>query len=474
MRCLVLLVGAWLNPALAASELPRRPLPVEGFSAFGPDLADCLQLLQANLESPPSQPPSPQKSRSVRVADPAGGTRVAREYGPDGSRMLILPDGQIVWTDRPVYVNDAFLPDSPEALRDRLLAGPYAGFKSLLTPRYVLLYTCSDRFAESSGRLLESLCDGLLKRFRERGFSVHEPEFPLVGVIFATEAEFRAHREVAPDVQAYFDVISNRIFLYETRSNDLDDPKLAVLRKPQTIAHEGTHQILQNIGVQQRLADWPAWVVEGLAELAASTQSTRDTWAGMSQVNPFHVATLEDLLDASWLQQIGVTAVPAPQEWRQSLVEYLSRRRRLTPTDYALAWTLTHYLANRRTDAFLAYLKTLAAREPGVAHSDDEDLAVFRDHFGPRLDRLDRQVTQHVQRLRAQVPLAYYAVTFEQVLSAGRFRRATLVTRSPAIVREWVEERLPDPRGGPYQWEAVPFRDRAVAYQYTQQWLQSR
>jgi hypothetical protein len=459
--------------ACPAAEEPLAPR-FESFSSFGPGLEDGLRLLMASLGPVEAAPARAGEPRRVRVAHPDGGARIAREYGPESGRMLLLPDGQIVWTDRPVYVDEPFVPENREAVRDRLLAGPYAGFESILTPHYVILYRSSERFAASSGRLLESLHDGLLSRFRERGFDVREPEFPLVAVIFATEADFRAHREVAPDVQAYYDVGSNRIFLYETRTEEDDDPRVAALRKPQTVAHEGTHQILQNIGIQRRFADWPGWVVEGLAELAASTRSSDDTWGGMSQINPFHVATLEDLLDAQWMQQVGGVDVPAPHDWRRSLVEYLSRRRRLSPTDYALSWTLTHFLANRRTDAFLAYLKALSQREPGVDYSDDDDLALFQTHFGARPERLDRQIAQHVQRLRAQVPLAYYAVTFEQVLPGGQRRRATLVTRSPSMIREWVEERMPDPRGGPYLWEAVPFRERAVAFQYTQEWLSSR
>lgn len=387
--------------------------------------------------------------------------------------MLLLPDGQIAWTDRPVYADEPFVPATADEIRDRLLAGPFAGFESLSTPHYLILYKCSSSYAAASGRMLESLYAGLLQRFKERGFDVREAEFPLVAIIFANEDDFRAHREVPSDVQAYYDVVSNRIFLYEIKPDSVDDQR-AALRRPQTVAHEGTHQILQNIGVQQRMADWPGWLVEGLAELAASTGSHDDQWGGMSQVNPLHIATLEDLLDAQWMRQAGGVNVPPAHDWRRSLVDYLGRREHLTPTDYALSWTLTHFLANRRTEAFLAYLKEMSKREPGVTYNDNDDAALFRKHFGPRPEKLDRELSQHVQRLREKVVLTYYAVTFEQAMPGGFVRRATLVSRSPALIREWIEDRMPDPRGGAYQWQATPFRERAMAFQYADAWLQSR
>ncbi len=41
------------------------------------------------------------------------------------------------------------------------------------------------------------------------------------------------------------------------------------------------------------------------------------------------------------------------------LVEYLVTKTDLTPTDYALALALTHYLARRRPEAFVAYLRAM-------------------------------------------------------------------------------------------------------------------
>jgi len=48
---------------------------------------------------------------------------------------------------------------------------------------------------------------------------------PLVAVIFATEGDFRAHKEVDPEVQAYYEFFTNRIFFYETPTNLTPSPR---------------------------------------------------------------------------------------------------------------------------------------------------------------------------------------------------------------------------------------------------------
>src|SRR5205823_68044 len=110
-------------------------------------------------------------------------------------------------------------------------------------------------------KLLEDLYRNLYDAFRKRDVPVHEAEFPLVAIIFRTERDFRAYQRVAPDVQAYYEIFTNRIYFYQKSDRDQQSPEVAALRKPQTVAHEGTHQILQNIGIQPRLGDWPLWLV---------------------------------------------------------------------------------------------------------------------------------------------------------------------------------------------------------------------
>ena len=88
----------------------------------------------------------------------------------------------------------------------------------------------------------------------------------------------------------------------------IKDTEISALLTKQTAAHEGTHQVLQNIGVQPRLSAWPLWLVEGLAEYCATPSCSRagePTWDGLGQINSLHMATLRELADPLSLSMKG-------------------------------------------------------------------------------------------------------------------------------------------------------------------------
>jgi hypothetical protein len=104
--------------------------------------------------------------------------------------------------------------------------------------------------------------------------------------MFRTEEEFHNYAPVPQGVVAYYDQITNRVVMFE--QSDLVErvPEIAVKEAISTVAHEGTHQILHNIGVQQRLSRWPMWISEGLAEYFAPTSvDQRVRWKGAGQVH---------------------------------------------------------------------------------------------------------------------------------------------------------------------------------------------
>jgi hypothetical protein len=314
----------------------------------------------------------------------------------------------------------------------------------------------------------------LTEAFRKRDISVHEPEFPLVAVIFRTEREFRARKKVDRDVQAYYEIFTNRIYFYQESDRDEQAPEVAALRKPQTVAHEGTHQILQNVGVQPRLSSWPLWLVEGLAEYCAAPVTTKKGigWRGLGVVNPLHMATIRDLEDPLSLQVMGTNRPRIGRDPRNPLVEYLVTRTELTPTDYALAWALTHYLALKRGNDFVAYLKTMSRMPPLKHVSPEEHLATFCAAFGSDLGRMDRAVAVYLSKLKGYDQLPFYAVMFEQRVGTGMIKRAAIVSQSPSMIRQWLET-VSTVDGAPPTWEALPHPTRARALLTAEQWMRS-
>jgi hypothetical protein len=452
-------------------DIPPPPRPADAPVA-GPVPRSQHHRPQGRPAVPP-RPEAPDEPLRVRVGDDSGRTMVARAYGGEGARAILLPDGQLAEPEGLVPTDEPFRPATADELRAQLLAGPYAGFEAVQRPHYLVLSNGSAAFARDSASLLESLYKGLLKALGERGVAVREAEFPLVAIIYATEREYRARKPVAPDIHAYYEISSNRIFLYETPTHD-EGPEVLLRRRPQVVAHEGTHQVLQNIGVQPRLAAWPPWLIEGLAEFCAPTATKRGEWAGLNKVNPFHMATLRDLADPLSLQLEGpgLTRPTIGRGPDASGVEAIVTCRRLNPTDYALAWALTHYLFNQRRRDFLDYLRQMSRMPPLRERTPEDHLASFRAAFGPDLRGMDRRINAYLAKLAGYEVIPYYAVMFEQPTGRGRARRGTLVSQSPSVILQWVDQ-LRDPRGGPPRWQAQPFDTRARAFLATQAWINS-
>ncbi|HWE37150.1 MAG TPA: DUF1570 domain-containing protein [Isosphaeraceae bacterium] len=471
---------AQARPPRSASK-PSRPKPADG-----PIVADAPA---------PARATGPAEAREalparVLVADDSGKPVVARLYDGGGRLYALLPDGrlgQLKSGQKLVAADGPFEPATIDDVEKALLAGPFAGFRALRTDHYLVLTSGSEAFARRSGRLLDRLYDGLLAAFERNKLDVHPPEFPLVAVIFDTERAFRAHREVAPEVQAYYEILTNRIYFYEKSDHDRNAPEVAAMRRPQTVAHEGVHQVLQNIGLHPRLAPWPPWLVEGLAEYCGTTRAPRPAldnggeaflgdWERLGEVNPFHMATISDLQhpDDLHLQGQGRKARNIGKAVRRPPLEELVMKTDLTPTDYALAWALTHYLAKRRGPEFVAFLKAMGALKPGTERTPEQHLADFRAAFKKDYSRLASLVTKHLNSLH-YAPIPYYAVVFEQDLRGGLMSRGGMVSQSPSVIRQWFDEMYtPPPVGGAVRSQVLPFEKREEARMQMMLWYNNR
>ncbi|WP_435011005.1 DUF1570 domain-containing protein [Tundrisphaera lichenicola] len=458
-----------ITPPRPPSEIPHETVPpIE--PAPTPDVP-AVPAVSSALEQPGPRPDLP---RRVLVKDRKGQAVVAREHGMLKDRMaVILPDGQIGWVDGQVTTDRPFVPLTMDEVRDSLRDDPeFATFKLLQTDHYLIYFQGGRPFAQASADLLERLHDGLTGALKKHGLPVAPVEFPLVAVIFADEDEFRSSRRVAPDVQAYYEILSNRIYFYEKSRRDQHSPEVSALRKPQTVAHEGTHQILHNVGLQPRLSDWPLWLVEGFAEYCSPPRTTKkggSEWAGLGQVNPIHMATIRDLDDPASTQVRGPKSVAISRDRARSLVEYLVTRKDLTPTDYALSWALTHYLARERLPEFVAYMKRMSELKPFEGRTPDQQLASFLEVFGDDPVKMDAKVAKYLSRLKTPEALPYFSVVFEQPVGPV-IRRMAMVSQSPSVIRQWIES-ASSPEGGLPHWQALPYRSRATALHAAEQFL---
>jgi len=123
---------------------------------------------------------------------------------------------------------------------------------------------------------LDTMFPGVVTYAKAQKIETHEPEVPLVALMFRTEEQFQGYQRAPPGVVAYYHTLSNRVVMYEETRLANIKKELAIQQSLATIAHEGAHQILHNIGVQQRLSIWPMWLSEGLAESLRQQRSAGD------------------------------------------------------------------------------------------------------------------------------------------------------------------------------------------------------
>src|SRR5262245_11451959 len=310
--------------------------------------------------------------------------------------VILLPDGQLVArpvgkfspTDRP------FEPASKEQMT-AALAAEFRDFKITSTNHYIYVSSASDEFNFGTSRILETMLPGVKGYAELNRLPVQNPKFPLVVVMFKTERDFQKYRRMPDGVVAYYHTLSNRVFIYEQSKLAETRPDLALQQAISTIAHEGVHQILHNIGVQQRLSMWPLWLSEGLAEFFAPTSvGAKLKWKGAGQINDLRMYELEQYLKSR-----------AAEEPDGQMVEKTVLAAQLTSTGYASAWALTHYLAKNRRTEFDDLLRDVCPLGPLEGATDVNALGFVRSnrdlfvkHFGDDLKDIERRLVLYLKK----------------------------------------------------------------------------
>ncbi|MFM8415821.1 MAG: DUF1570 domain-containing protein [Planctomycetota bacterium] len=322
----------------------------------------------------------------------------------DGRYELFQPD-QIARRETAPAVD----PEPPDQLGRRILAQLPPGFEVLATKHYVICYATSRDYARWCGSVFERLHDAFGNYWRRAGLEVADPRRPLVVVIFADRPAYEAHAAAALGgaagrVAGYYDMLTNRVTTYDLTGSDAlasaggggaGGTGLAVLGSPAaaglvaTLVHEATHQLAFNGGLHRRLAPVPLWVSEGLATYfeAPDLRHARG-WNGIGEVN---APRLERFL----------------QSHRPGTLESLVRddeplRLPETALDgYAAAWAVTHHLLETRRDAYVAYLRLLAAKRPLADDSPASREQEFRVAFGDPAE-VERQAFKAATRLASQ------------------------------------------------------------------------
>lgn len=330
----------------------------------------------------------------------------------DGGVALLGRNGR-VWlipADRFAEREDtaqAFTPMNAEELSLQLTAEFGEEFEIVTTRHYVICCQAGRKYAQWCGALFERLMNGFMTHWRSRELTLHEPETPLVAIVFANRQAFAefATRDVGPtavDSKGYYSVRSNRMILYDLTAEidgrparsaaDVTRKANAVPFNVATVVHEATHQIAFNCGLHTRYADNPVWLTEGMAMYFETPDlRSRNGWRTIGQINPRRLARFKETLADR----------PSPD----SLKSLIANDERFRDPEqageaYAEAWALTYFLIKTRRDEYLEYLKRIAAKPRLVWDKPEQRLEEFQAAFGEDLETLDRAFVRYMLRRR--------------------------------------------------------------------------
>lgn len=334
----------------------------------------------------------------------------------DGGLLLKTRDGEL-WAVTPEELvertsDDApFEPHTAEELAPRVLATLPAGFTVHATAHYLICYDTSRAYAQWCGSLFERLYLAFLNYWKNQGFEVAPPEFPLIAVVFADRRAYERFSqpevgEAIDQIIGFYSLRSNRVTTFDltgieayrvpgarntsatsiSRMLERPDAERAVA----TIVHEATHQLAFNCGLQTRYTDVPSWVSEGIAVYFETPDlKSRKGWRNIGAVNLRRLETFRRY------------ALERPAGSLASLVANDDRFRdpRQAENAYAEAWALNYFLLKQESRAYHEYLKKLSAKGLLLWDEPATRLEEFTAAFGD-LERLDAEFVRYLSKLR--------------------------------------------------------------------------
>lgn len=301
-------------------------------------------------------------------------------------------------------------PISKKALGQKLLEELPAGFRIYQTKHYVIAYQNEVTYARWVGGLYESRLYHAFEKFwqKRKKFELENPKYPLVAIIFGSRAQYQQYvdRELGAgqSLIAYYNLKTNRVAMFDLTADQrnpnqsLNERRITqILQNPSavlmvaTMIHEATHQLMFNRGLQTRFAESPLWLNEGLAMyFEAPDLNSKRGWQVPGLIFEQRLIRFRRNL---------------PNRNANSLESLIMSDKRLRDAEtavdgYAEAWAFNHFLLNRHSDQYVAYLKHMSTKKALVEDSPDQRLAEFQQFLGPDLNALDKEFISYVRKLK--------------------------------------------------------------------------
>jgi Protein of unknown function (DUF1570) len=257
------------------------------------------------------------------------------------------------------------------------------------TKHYIVLHP---RGNSAWAARFEDLYRSCVAYFRVRGFTPEEPKFPLVAVVYRNRDEYfkaASERGSKPSSTAlgHYENYSNRVQLFDA-SNGKDNGEWS--STADTIIHEATHQTAFNVGIHNRFAVQPKWLVEGLAMMFEA----RGVWNAQS------FSTLHDRINQErWADFRANLKERKPGTFGNTIAS-----EQLFEADvagaYAEAWAMVLFLCETRPRELAKYLELTASRPDFSDYFAAQRVSDFAECFGGDFKILEANFLSWMSQLK--------------------------------------------------------------------------
>lgn len=321
--------------------------------------------------------------------------------------ILLKARNQTIWPLQPdEIVSRKQLDDAPDPFSRKELAASVqnelgAGFRIHETKHYIVCYNTSSNYAKWCGAMFERLHRGFNYYWDRKGLKLKKTP-PLVACVFRDKKSYEAYGrpelgKTIESILGYYSYKSNRIAMYDlTAGQRLNAAAITkYLRTERTVAtviHEATHQLAFNTGLQQRFAEIPLWLSEGLAIYFETPDLTNSKgWRTIGKVNQVRLRQFGEYARGHRRPDSLLTLVQSDDRFQK-----LGNAR----DAYAESWAFCYYLIRHHPKKFVDYLKILQKKEPLVVHSQEERIADFFAAFGKPPQEMNRDFMKRIVKLR--------------------------------------------------------------------------
>jgi hypothetical protein len=286
--------------------------------------------------------------------------------------------------------SDSFIPYTQSMLRGTLEREFGPKFEVSGTAHFLVVHPVgqkqwADRF--------EDMYRSCIMYFAVRGFTLANPEFPLVAIVFPNQEEFRhyAAKDTVPadaGLLGYYSSKTNRVALF-----DVGDGRTTSAQWQQnfsTVVHEASHQTAFNTGIHNRWSPPPRWVAEGLGTMFEA-RGVADSRTYPNETDRINLGRLRDF------KSHLATHSPA------AITDMINSDRQFDgdPINaYAQAWAFTFFLVEEMPREYAKYLQKTASRPAFTQYTGAQRLKDFTDVFGENLALLDAHFVRFINELK--------------------------------------------------------------------------